>query len=75
MFEPCRFYGGGPIEKDILTRAYLRLIKHVNSIFKVRFDGLGNSCSSCDRQEADQNEAADSNRVRNGEFAFGVWYF
>jgi hypothetical protein len=32
----CRFYGGGPIEKDILTRAYLRLIKHVNSIFKVR---------------------------------------
>ena len=37
----CRFYGGGPIEKDILTRAYLRLIKHVNSIFKVRLDSLG----------------------------------
>lgn len=48
----CRFYGGGPIEKDILTRAYLRLIKHVNSIFKVRVDGLGKSCSSCDRQQS-----------------------
>lgn len=29
------FYDGAPIEKDILNRAYLRLIKHVNSIFKV----------------------------------------
>ncbi|KWU44593.1 hypothetical protein RHOSPDRAFT_33921 [Rhodotorula sp. JG-1b] len=34
--EEVAFYGGGPIEKDILTRAYLRLIKHVNSIFKIR---------------------------------------
>lgn len=24
------------MEKDILNRAYLRLIKHVNSIFKIR---------------------------------------
>lgn len=30
-----RFYDGGGREKDILTRAYLRLIKHVNSIYKV----------------------------------------
>ncbi|GAA5984731.1 hypothetical protein JCM10908_003477 [Rhodotorula pacifica] len=34
--EEVAFYDGGPIEKDILTRAYLRLIKHVNSIFKIR---------------------------------------
>ncbi|GAA5868571.1 hypothetical protein JCM3774_005432 [Rhodotorula dairenensis] len=34
--EEVAFYRGGPIEKDILTRAYLRLIKHVNSIFKIR---------------------------------------
>ncbi|BGP11007.1 ATP-binding cassette long-chain fatty acid transporter pxa1 [Rhodotorula toruloides] len=31
-----RFYDGAPIEKDILTKAYLRLIKHVNSIYKMR---------------------------------------
>ena len=30
-----RFYDGGGREKDILSRAYLRLIKHVNSIYKV----------------------------------------
>ena len=30
------FYGGGGREKDILWRAYLRLIKHVNSIYKIR---------------------------------------
>ena len=30
-----RFYNGGARERDILTRAYLRLIKHVNSIYKV----------------------------------------
>jgi hypothetical protein len=29
-----RFYDGGGRERDILTRAYLRLIKHVNSIYK-----------------------------------------
>lgn len=32
----CRFYDGNRMEKDILTRAYLRLIRHVNSIYKVR---------------------------------------
>lgn len=31
-----RFYNGGLREKDILWRAYLRLIKHVNSIYKIR---------------------------------------
>lgn len=35
-FGTRRFYDGAHIEKDILNRAYLRLIKHVNSIFKVR---------------------------------------
>jgi hypothetical protein len=30
-----RFYDGGVRERDILTRAYMRLIKHVNSIYKV----------------------------------------
>ncbi|BGP43027.1 ATP-binding cassette long-chain fatty acid transporter pxa1 [Rhodotorula kratochvilovae] len=34
--EEVAFYDGAPIEKDILTRAYLRLIKHVNSIYKIR---------------------------------------
>ncbi|GAA5902383.1 hypothetical protein JCM8208_007274 [Rhodotorula glutinis] len=34
--EEIAFYDGAPIEKDILTRAYLRLIKHINSIFKIR---------------------------------------
>ncbi|TNY22648.1 ABC transporter transmembrane region 2-domain-containing protein [Rhodotorula diobovata] len=34
--EEIAFYDGAPIEKDILTRAYLRLIKHVNSIYKIR---------------------------------------
>jgi ATP-binding cassette subfamily D (ALD) long-chain fatty acid import protein len=29
-----RFYDGGKREREILWRAYLRLIKHVNSIFK-----------------------------------------
>ena len=29
------FYDGGKRERDMLWRAYLRLIKHVNSIFKV----------------------------------------
>lgn len=29
------FYNGGSREKDILWRAYLRLIKHINSIYKV----------------------------------------
>jgi ATP-binding cassette subfamily D (ALD) long-chain fatty acid import protein len=31
-----RFYDGGARERDILTTAYMRLIKHVNSIYKVR---------------------------------------
>ena len=30
-----RFYNGGLREKDILTNAYLKLIRHVNSIYKV----------------------------------------
>jgi ATP-binding cassette subfamily D (ALD) long-chain fatty acid import protein len=30
-----RFYDGGARERDILSTAYLRLIKHVNSIYKV----------------------------------------
>ncbi|BGP19590.1 hypothetical protein JCM10213_009317 [Rhodosporidiobolus nylandii] len=34
--EEVAFYDGAPIEKDILTKTYLRLIKHVNSIFKIR---------------------------------------
>lgn len=29
------FYGGGLRERSILLRAYMRLIKHVNSIYKV----------------------------------------
>lgn len=34
-FSDHRFYDGGARERDILTRAYMRLIKHVNSIYKV----------------------------------------
>ncbi|KAF8526512.1 ABC transporter transmembrane region 2-domain-containing protein [Hysterangium stoloniferum] len=34
--EEIAFYGGGPRERDILWRAYLRLVKHINSIFKIR---------------------------------------
>ena len=34
------FYGGGLRERSILLRAYMRLIKHVNSIYKVSH--LGN---------------------------------
>ncbi len=30
-----RFYGGGGRERSILYAAYLRLIKHINSIYKV----------------------------------------
>ncbi|GJJ10466.1 hypothetical protein Clacol_004692 [Clathrus columnatus] len=30
------FYGGGPRERDILWNAYLRLIRHINSIYKIR---------------------------------------
>lgn len=33
--EEVAFYNGGPRERDILWRAYLRLIKHINSIYKV----------------------------------------
>jgi hypothetical protein len=39
------FYDGGGREKDILTQAYLRLIKHVNSIYKVGFLVLGRPTS------------------------------
>jgi ATP-binding cassette, subfamily D (ALD), peroxisomal long-chain fatty acid import protein len=31
-----RFYNGGYRERDILTKAYMQLIKHVNSIYKIR---------------------------------------
>ena len=31
-----RFYNGAILEKDILTKAYLKLVRHVNSIFKIR---------------------------------------
>jgi len=34
--EEIAFYQGQPTELDLLNRAYLRLIKHVNSIFKIR---------------------------------------
>ncbi|KAJ3530359.1 hypothetical protein NMY22_g8604 [Coprinellus aureogranulatus] len=34
--EEVAFYNGGHRERDILTKAYLRLIKHVNSIYKIR---------------------------------------
>lgn len=30
------FYGGGSREREILWRAYMRLVKHVNSIYKIR---------------------------------------
>ncbi|TFK19390.1 ATP-binding cassette transporter [Coprinopsis marcescibilis] len=34
--EEIAFYNGGYRERDILTKAYMRLIKHVNSIYKIR---------------------------------------
>ncbi|KAG8903497.1 hypothetical protein FRB99_003211 [Tulasnella sp. 403] len=34
--EEVAFYNGGLRERDILWRAYLKLIKHVNSIYKIR---------------------------------------
>ncbi|TFK89661.1 hypothetical protein K466DRAFT_584399 [Polyporus arcularius HHB13444] len=34
--EEVAFYGGGLRERSILLRAYMRLIKHVNSIYKIR---------------------------------------
>ncbi|KAH7096133.1 ABC transporter transmembrane region 2-domain-containing protein [Auriculariales sp. MPI-PUGE-AT-0066] len=34
--EEIAFYDGGAREQDILTRAYMRLIKHVNSIYRIR---------------------------------------
>ncbi|KAG6334998.1 hypothetical protein ID866_4099 [Astraeus odoratus] len=34
--EEVAFYDGGGRERDILTRVYLRLIRHVNSIYKIR---------------------------------------
>ena len=33
---PCRFYNGAHLEKGILTRSYIRLVRHINSIFKIR---------------------------------------
>ncbi|KAJ7190946.1 ABC transporter transmembrane region 2-domain-containing protein [Mycena pura] len=34
--EEIAFYDGGARERDILSSAYLRLIKHVNSIYRIR---------------------------------------
>ncbi|KAG8812581.1 hypothetical protein FRC17_001958 [Serendipita sp. 399] len=34
--EEIAFYGGGGRERHILMGAYLRLVKHVNSIYKIR---------------------------------------
>ncbi|KAF8340930.1 ABC transporter transmembrane region 2-domain-containing protein [Amanita rubescens] len=34
--EEIAFYNGGLREKDVLTKAYLKLIRHVNSIYKIR---------------------------------------
>ncbi|KAK7055308.1 ABC transporter transmembrane region 2-domain-containing protein [Favolaschia claudopus] len=34
--EEIAFYDGGTRERDILSSAYLRLIKHVNNIYKIR---------------------------------------
>ncbi|KAF9071860.1 ABC transporter transmembrane region 2-domain-containing protein [Rhodocollybia butyracea] len=34
--EEVAFYDGGAREKDILTRAYMALIRHVNSVYKIR---------------------------------------
>ncbi|KAJ7145398.1 ABC transporter transmembrane region 2-domain-containing protein [Mycena crocata] len=34
--EEIAFYDGGARERDILSTAYLRLIKHVNSIYRIR---------------------------------------
>jgi ABC-type uncharacterized transport system fused permease/ATPase subunit len=35
--EEIAFYDGGKRERDILTNAYMKLIRHVNSIYKVPF--------------------------------------
>ncbi|KAJ7048582.1 ABC transporter transmembrane region 2-domain-containing protein [Mycena amicta] len=34
--EEIAFYDGGARERDILSHAYLKLIKHINSIYKMR---------------------------------------
>ncbi|PWN37904.1 uncharacterized protein FA14DRAFT_159728 [Meira miltonrushii] len=34
--EEIAFYNGSKIEESILNRAYMRLIRHVNSIYKIR---------------------------------------
>ncbi|KAI6045340.1 ABC transporter transmembrane region 2-domain-containing protein [Pisolithus marmoratus] len=34
--EEIAFYNGGAREREILTRVYLRLIRHINSIYKIR---------------------------------------
>jgi ATP-binding cassette subfamily D (ALD) long-chain fatty acid import protein len=33
--EEIAFYDGGKRERDILTNSYMKLIRHVNSIYKV----------------------------------------
>lgn len=34
--EEIAFYNGGDLELSILDRAYVRLVKHINSIYKIR---------------------------------------
>lgn len=34
--EEIAFYNGSQIEEGILNRAYMRLVRHVNSIYKIR---------------------------------------
>lgn len=37
LLTSLSFYDGGAREKDILGKAYMKLIKHVNSIYKVNY--------------------------------------
>ena len=38
--EEIAFYNGASLEKNILHRIYLRLMRHINSIYKVRSPAL-----------------------------------
>ena len=38
--EEIAFYAGGARERSILWNAYLRLVKHINSIYKVSVTNL-----------------------------------
>lgn len=65
-----RFYDGAKMEKDILNRAYLRLIKHVNSIFKVRTSLSLYSLSSL--AYLDDLDRADPNPLRHGSSSLSL---